>query len=1582
MTAVEEFAFWTGLGELRLQVMPSPTVLLPKEKELARQVGFIVRVGLEWREPRTVQLAQELMLARFQRPVPLAEEGFLRDEERSLAEVGAILSEDLLDGRIRVRLAPVDPLRELEQGPPSKLDPLPPRKAEDNSTFFEVRLVDEVGRAISSIGVELDTNDGEIHDLTTNAAGVALLDPASASSATARVTDVSQLDETLAARWTKPRPGNPPRESNSTELVFEGAEVGPVAIKAAVPNTVILKPPRGRLHAQLLDKTGRVRHALRDYVISGPEEFSGKTDENGFLRHDAVFPGDYSLKLRLEFFEGQDEQSDEYESPLVVIPVEQAGNQMRALGAVPYSVLAKLNFFFNTGKAFLLPTALPGFRKLRDVYAENSPSKLLVVGHADTAAGPSVNDPLSLDRARSIIAFLKDDVESWLAFYDKKPGDRQRWGRAEDRMMLLSVPDFGSKPKSEDGIAWFQRTRGLQVDGKAGPDTRRALITEYMALDGTSLSDEGIDIEATAHGCGENFPDHDAAGAAQTQKDDVSSARDRRVELFFFDPEFGIAPKPPGDNSPPGGIQYLRWRESVIQTVVLAPVDQDVLQTTFVELADAHFRTNSAVVLPEGETPTKDEATGAAITSIGVFATTLRLNQEQPGRKVFVAGHADTTGQVDFNQKLSTERARCALALLLGDRSAFQELCDARHTVSDYKHILAWASRALPDFDCSPGSIDDNQKTGKLPLQRFQAAYNRSKESLGVDSGTPALEVDGDIGPFTWGAIFDCYEFALRKELGEDAPGLSALREKVVFVDDDRKALGFSEYFPIEELGVDNYRSQANRRVELLFFEGGEEPDLVHAEEDPEMSEVYLPGVYTRTPVNIRATAKISGNLEVTTFAAPDEEIVLEVRDGSNEVAAAFSRDVGQTIGNAVHFALDPDTLPSPAMFVVRRGDVLEEHGPPFDPAAVRDALDTGQLASAAETVRGGPSQDGRVAGPGATSSGRGAPTPAATDLRLVVRFANPKHRFLQLATVTMSGAVAVPDSVQGSHVFDVLPGATRLDLTVRIPPQDPRAKADVLLVQQAFDVFQNGASRSIIEREPRNPRLRGIAFSNGKVGTLAITLDLRFLDITEHVRNVASTFRLFEKTARAGCRTVIMEDTTPTGEPDPAAAFSWAITLPPAALNRQDFRSNLFLYFQHELNHHQIGPQFFDVDPASPRYVNSDDIDYDRLIRYLPEPPPLDDLRQRGSFRPSYVFRTHLDPDGQAQPSSQFPPDENLNNFPPFNWAQQLVASKKAVVLGMPFPKSTSFGELNRPLSSHSELLRSLARALQAEKHIARDRTIPAFFDRVAIGGWSSGTRTVADWCAGLDKAGTLKNLVSEVYFFDGFDDTKAALIPGGPVELWFRAKAGRKLRLICTAYTEKEGIDLARRLGTTEALDLVLEGGLSPSATDVRALPGRNDYFFTNALYQSSFLLPSPTIVPSFHRRGEVTQGTPDVTDESNVFLEAESFLQGTPTASITLSFDDGGVIRRSVQRNCSVIEAAALFHYHVLPFSPSGSFIRTKVDFERLMRDLSTSQDRSEPIRIFKLRHPWAVFGGALRNGTFVGYLQFCLEESGFQ
>jgi hypothetical protein len=75
-------------------------------------------------------------------------------------------------------------------------------------------------------------------------------------------------------------------------------------------------------------------------------------------------------------------------------------------------------------------------------------------------------------------------------------------------------------------------------------------------------------------------------------------------------------------------------------------------------------------------------------------------------------------------------------------------------------------------------------------------------------------------------------------------------------VDDNRKALGFSEYHPADNLGKDQYRSQANRRVEVLFFDEGEEPDTEVAEKNPEGSEIYLPGYYEREHLKPMKSAK------------------------------------------------------------------------------------------------------------------------------------------------------------------------------------------------------------------------------------------------------------------------------------------------------------------------------------------------------------------------------------------------------------------------------------------------------------------------------------------------------------------------------------------------------------------------------------------------------------------------------------------------------------------------------------------------------------------------------------------------------
>lgn len=103
----------------------------------------------------------------------------------------------------------------------------------------------------------------------------------------------------------------------------------------------------------------------------------------------------------------------------------------------------------------------------------------------------------------------------------------------------------------------FQSAQGLKVDGIVGPDTRKALIASYMAIDGTSLP-AGTTI--TTHGAGENFP-------ADETGDSVRDPDNRRVEIFFFDGP--IEPAPPGKTSRKGSTQYPQWLAVVAETMDL-----------------------------------------------------------------------------------------------------------------------------------------------------------------------------------------------------------------------------------------------------------------------------------------------------------------------------------------------------------------------------------------------------------------------------------------------------------------------------------------------------------------------------------------------------------------------------------------------------------------------------------------------------------------------------------------------------------------------------------------------------------------------------------------------------------------------------------------------------------------------------------------------------------------------------------------------------------------------------------------------------------------------------------------------------
>lgn len=237
------------------------------------------------------------------------------------------------------------------------------------------------------------------------------------------------------------------------------------------------------------------------------------------------------------------------------------------------------------------------------------------------------------------------------------------------------------------------------------------------------------------------------------------------------------------------------------------------------EMADVHFHFDSAVMLPDHGGPhVHDGDPQPRITGLTVIAKALTHARDNPAQKLLVAGHTDTSGGQAYNVQLSQLRADNVLHVLRGEREPWVASCRNKHQVEDYQRILTWAAERF-GFACDPGGIDNRHgpRTTEA-LRRFQADYNAMFGR--------AISVDGQIGDQTWGAFFDCYMAGLKDTLEVDDAGLAQLRAGLKFIDAGKPGVGCGEHFPIDAQGRDGFRSQTNRRVELLFFDPGEEPQL------------------------------------------------------------------------------------------------------------------------------------------------------------------------------------------------------------------------------------------------------------------------------------------------------------------------------------------------------------------------------------------------------------------------------------------------------------------------------------------------------------------------------------------------------------------------------------------------------------------------------------------------------------------------------------------------------------------------------------------------------------------------------------
>ncbi len=283
------------------------------------------------------------------------------------------------------------------------------------------------------------------------------------------------------------------------------------------------------------------------------------------------------------------------------------------------------------------------------------------------------------------------------------------------------------------------------------------------------------------------------------------------------------------------------------------------------EIDDALFRLMSAVLLPEAQNPdaAPNEPDGTRPTAMDLLAASLRYAELHPDRKILITGHTDTAGGDEYNQNLSEFRAAAVHAVLTngsGSREDFGDIAHGPHLqgkekkqqvlYDDRVQVLNWVAATFGWSCATSGEYGDYLRA----VKSIQSTYNKEG-----NDGAPIeqLDVDGDFGPATWRAVFDCYQLRLAETLELRADELRSLQDEVGGrLVADAPFAGCGENKPRDKVGVDNYRSQTNRRVEVLFFEPGHEPKTPcsHGNCDPKACKLYDRRWYRRKRLPAQVT--------------------------------------------------------------------------------------------------------------------------------------------------------------------------------------------------------------------------------------------------------------------------------------------------------------------------------------------------------------------------------------------------------------------------------------------------------------------------------------------------------------------------------------------------------------------------------------------------------------------------------------------------------------------------------------------------------------------------------------------------------
>ncbi len=258
------------------------------------------------------------------------------------------------------------------------------------------------------------------------------------------------------------------------------------------------------------------------------------------------------------------------------------------------------------------------------------------------------------------------------------------------------------------------------------------------------------------------------------------------------------------------------------------------LPVSIIEIEDICFHDGSTLILPdipagsgEGEVSTEEQR---AVSGVAVLALVYKFIEENPNKKLIIAGHDDENDTPRQGFLASRDRADGVLQLLKGEKRLWANHASRAHTLKDYQQIMKFCFHDR-GWNCDPVKIDNSWGSDTSEAMRvfFGELFNSGFCNTPLDFNGVAASNDKRWPVEVWMAVFGLYEqLIFTAFMGWDSDWgpevVTAARNSVTFVDDTKPYVGCGESFLLEDVEASDYRSQKDRRVEFLFFDEGEEP--------------------------------------------------------------------------------------------------------------------------------------------------------------------------------------------------------------------------------------------------------------------------------------------------------------------------------------------------------------------------------------------------------------------------------------------------------------------------------------------------------------------------------------------------------------------------------------------------------------------------------------------------------------------------------------------------------------------------------------------------------------------------------------